>query len=112
MEKKKMTLKEVAMNYKATPEDILVDRAVEEALAVITDGKMEIVESKTIFYDKKNSQYSIKIPKSLALKAGLTDKSEFNIIINLKQETINKISSSIIIFKKEEKNGEKEKAGA
>ena len=49
------------------------------------------------------------IPKSLALKAGLNEKSEFKIIINPKEETIKNVKSNIIIFKKEGENGEGQK---
>lgn len=83
-----------------------MEKAFAEAREIIEGGRTEIVETKTVLYDKKNSQYSIKIPKSLALKAGLTEKSEIKIIINPKEETIKNIKSNIVIFKKEEKNGE------
>ena len=82
------------------------EKAFAEAREVIEEGQSELVETKAVLYDKKNSQYSIKIPKSLALKAGLTEKSEIKIIINPKQETIRNIKSNIVIFKKEEQNGE------
>lgn len=85
------------------------EKAIDEALEVITDGQIEIVETKKILYDENNSQYSIKIPKSLALKAGLNEDSEFKIIINPKEETIKNIKSKIIIFKKEGENGEGKK---
>ena len=82
------------------------EKAFEEAREVIEEGQIEITETKTILYDRKNSQYSIKIPKSLALKAGLNETTKFKIIINPKEETIKSIKSNIFIFKKEGKNGE------
>jgi hypothetical protein len=84
-------------------------KAIDEALEVISDGRTEISEVKKVLFDKRNTQYSIKIPKSLALKAGLDENSEFNIIINPKEETIKNISSSIIIFKRGDKDGEGKK---
>jgi hypothetical protein len=84
-------------------------KAIDEALEVISDGKTEISDIKKVLFDKRNTQYSIKIPKSLALKAGLDENSEFNIIINPKEETIKNISSSIIIFKRGDKDGKGQK---
>jgi hypothetical protein len=86
------------------------DKAIDEALEVITEGKQEQIDTKTVLYDKKNSQYSIKIPKSLALKARLNEKSEFKIIVNPKDETIKNIKTNIVIFKEYAENGEGEKS--
>ncbi len=63
----------------------------------------EVRESKKVFFDKKANQFSIKIPKSLALKAGLNDSSMFDLILKTKNdETVDKIrKSKLAIFLKE-----------
>jgi len=86
------------------------NKAIEEAIEVIADGKEELIETKKVIFDKKTGQCSIKIPKSLALKAGLTNDSEINIIVNPKNDTIKNIKSNIVIIKKSDKNGDGEKS--
>jgi len=81
-------------------------QAHEEAIEVLTDGQEELSETKKVLYDKKNAQSSIKIPKSLAMKAGIDEDSEFIILVNPKKETLANIQSKIVIYKKGEKNGE------
>jgi len=87
------------------------EKAINEAIEVISEGVQELSETKKILFDKKTYQFSIKIPKSLALKARLEENSEFVILVNPKEETIKNIRSKIVIFKKEEKDGER-KEGA
>jgi hypothetical protein len=89
----------------------IMEKALDEAREVISDGPIEIITTKKVVYDKKNFQTSIKIPKSLSLKAGIDENTEFVILVNPKEETIKNIKSKIVIYKKEEKNGEKTKAG-
>lgn len=89
-----VTLREAALAHK-------------EAIEVITDGKEELIETKKIIYDKATTQFSIKIPKSLALKADLKEDSELIILVNPKEGTIKNIRSRIVIYKKEENNGER-----
>lgn len=83
-------------------------QAIEEALEVIGDGQNELRETKKVLYDKKNSQSSIKIPKSLALKSGIDENTEFEIIVNPTEETIKNIKSKIVIIKRGD-NGEGKK---
>jgi len=82
-------------------------KALKEASEVLGDGKNEISEKKQINYDKTTKQFSIKIPKSLALKAGLTEKSILNIVYNPKEkETKEKIDKSeFVIYLKEGDDG-------
>jgi len=87
-----------------------IQKAIGEAIEAISDGQEELSEIKKVVYDKKNSQSSIKIPKSLALKSGIDEDSEFIILVNPKEETIKNIKSKIIIFKKEVEDGERKKS--
>ena len=87
------------------------EQAIEEAFEAISDGTSELSEIKKVLYDSKNAQSSIKIPKSLALKAGINESTEFVIIVNPKEETIKNIKSKIVIFKRDVKDGER-KEGA
>ena len=107
-EKKKITLREAALAYKPKPEDAIAEQAAEEAFEVLSDGKEEIHEVKKINYDKTILQFSIKLPKALALKAGFDENSDIEIIVNPKEDTIKNIKSSIVIFKRGE-NGEGKK---
>jgi len=103
---KKTTLREAAILYKHSVSGEIADRAAQEALDVITDGKEEIREVKKINFDKTIAQFSVKIPKGLALKAGLNESSDIEIVVNPREETIKNIKSGIIIFKRGDKNGE------
>ncbi|MDP2672987.1 MAG: hypothetical protein Q8O84_04195 [Nanoarchaeota archaeon] len=79
----------------------------EEALSVISDGQEELPEEKKVIYDKTTGQISIKIPKNLALKKGLNEKSIFEIVLNPNNETIERAKNSkFILFVKEVKSGE------
>ncbi len=70
----------------------------------------EVRESKKVFFDKKANQFSIKIPKSLALKSGLNDSSIFDLVLKTKKdETLDKIKKSkLVIFLKENDNKQRE----
>lgn len=79
-----------------------------EAFEVISDGKDEISEEKSILFDKKTNQYSVKIPKSLALKAKMNPNSKVKIIVNPTQSTlIGAASSKMWIILKESDHGKK-----
>ena len=83
----------------------------EEALEVISDGQEEISAEKKVVYDKTTGQVSIKIPKNLSLKKSINQNSTFEIVFNAKEETIKEAGKSgFLIYLKEEKNGEGEKA--
>ena len=98
------------MDEKISPEEniMLLKKRILESLEDV-----EIKESKAIFFDKKANQFSIKIPKSIALRAGLDENSVFDFVLkNKKNETLDEIKESkLAIFLKEDKNGkEKDKA--
>lgn len=79
-----------------------------EASEVISDGKDEISEEKGILFDKKTNQYSIKIPKSLALKAKMNPISKIKIIVNPNQTTLFQAAASkMLIILKESDHGKK-----
>ena len=84
-------------------EDILLlKKRILEAL----EEPKEIRESKKIFFDKRANQFSIKIPKSLALKARIDESTIFNLVLNKKdEETLNEMRNSdlVIFIKKNEK---------
>jgi len=80
----------------------------DEVAELISDGQDVIVEEKKVLFDKTTGQASIKIPKSLSLKAGIKEDSVFEIIFNPKKETIEKLEGTNLLIKlKEEKDGEK-----
>ena len=83
---------------------------IREVLDVISDGQNEIRDEKKIVYDKTTQQFSIKIPKSTALKAGIKEDSVFDIIFNPKESKEKIQKAKFVIYLKEEKDGEGEKA--
>lgn len=84
----------------------------DEVKELISEGQEEIFIEKKIVYDKLTNQASIKIPKSFALKAGLNENTEFNLVFNPTEKTFEKINKSkFVIYLKGEKDGEK-KTGA
>jgi hypothetical protein len=86
------------------------DKIFEEAFDVISDGKEEISEEKKVVFDKKTGQVSIKIPKGLALKKGLNEKTIFEIVYNPKEESIERArKAGFILFTKEDDNGKEGK---
>ena len=79
-----------------------------EVAELISDGQDEIVVEKKVSFDKTTGQASIKIPKSLSLKAGIKEDSTFEIIFNPKKETMEKLEGTNLLIKlREEKDGEK-----
>ena len=80
-----------------------------EIREVISDGQNEISEEKKIAYDKTTQQYSIKIPKSLALKANLKENSILNIIVNPKESKEKINNAKFIIYLKEVDDGKGKK---
>ncbi len=82
------------------------ERAIEEAREVLADGKAEIIEIRKVVFDKKTGQFSIKIPKNLALKANLDEKSEFKIVVHPKEDTLKSVDFAIIKAGEEDGEGE------
>ena len=86
------------------------DKIFEEALDVISDGQEELSETKKVIFDKKTKQVSVKLPKNLALKKSINENTEFEIVVNPKEETLKQAQQSgFILFIKEVKNGKGEK---
>ena len=83
----------------------------EEVDEVISGGPSELKEEKKVVHDKKSNQFSIKIPKNLALKSKLKENTIFSIVFNPKEEdTINQINQSkLVIYLKEGDESEGEK---
>lgn len=77
----------------------------------ILNNEPEIIETrKTVTYDKKTFQFSIKIPKAFALKAKINPNDEFHILVNPPKDTLELLKEekvSIIIYKMEAKKGER-----
>ena len=73
-----------------------------EAKELLTEGVHEFKEIKKLLYDKNTGQFSLKIPKSLALKANLDENSEFVMVFNPKKETIENLKTMFVLYKKEE----------
>jgi hypothetical protein len=73
------------------------------------EGNAELIEEKKVVYDKNKQQYSIKIPKSLALKAGVKPDSMLAIVFNPKiEKTLDEIKKSkLVIYFKEDKDGKR-----
>lgn len=71
----------------------------EEVREVLEEGQEEIVITKNLVYDKTTKQFSLKIPKALALKSGISKETEFDFVFNLKkEETKEKINKSKLII--------------
>jgi len=86
------------------------ERIFEETLDVISDGQEQLVETKKVAFDKTTKQVSIKIPKNLALKKGINENTEFEIVVNPKEEILKQAQKSgFILFIKEEKDDKGEK---
>jgi hypothetical protein len=70
-----------------------------EVRELLEDGQEEIIISKNSLYDKRTEQFSLKIPKSLALKSNLNDSKEFVFVFNpKKEETKQKINKSKFVI--------------
>lgn len=81
-----------------------------EVLDIISDGQNELKEEKKVAYDKTTQQYSIKIPKSFALKSGIKENSMFEIILNPKESKEKINNAKFIIYFKEADDGKGKKA--
>jgi len=62
----------------------------EEVKEILDLTPEEIIEKKKIVVDNIKGQFTLKIPKAFALKAGLDKNKEFTIIVNPKKETLEK----------------------
>jgi len=84
-----------------------MDKIFEEVKELISEGKEEIREKKKVLLDKTTGQVSIKIPKSLSLKAGITEDSDVEIVLNPSKDTLEKLNKRrfLIYLKDGEKEG-------
>ncbi len=72
-------------------------------------GEPELTEFKKVVYDKNKQQFSVKIPKALALKAGIKPESIIAIVFNPNREnTITEIKKSKLAVYLTDKVKEKE----
>jgi len=85
------------------------EELIKEAREIVSDGQNEILGEKKVAYDKKTQQLSIKIPKSIALKAGIKEDSIFDIVFNPKESKEKISKAKFVIYLKGEKDGEGEK---
>jgi hypothetical protein len=73
-----------------------------EVKELISNKQDELSEEKKVVYDKSTKQFSIKIPKKIAVKLGLKKQSKVTLILNPKYQTKKKVSKSkFIIYLKE-----------
>lgn len=79
-----------------------------EILNALEDA--EVKESKSVFFDKNANQFSIKIPKSIAINSGLSESSIFDLVLKTKnKETLEEIKDSgLTIFLKKRDDGDKD----
>ena len=74
-----------------------------EVREVLAGGKTSLVTVKSIIQDKQTKQFSIKLPKEIALAAKLNSKSKLKIIVNPTKEEIEEVSGAHLIIYEEEK---------
>lgn len=74
----------------------------EEARELLAGGVQETTIEKKVILDKSSGQFSIKIPREMALRAGLNKHSIFKIVFNpSKEETLNEVDESqLLLFPK------------
>ena len=79
-----------------------------EILNALEDA--EVRESKKVFFDKNANQFSIKIPKSIAINSRLNENSTFDLVLKTKnKETLEEIKDSeLTIFLKKRDDGDKD----
>ena len=70
------------------------------------EGNPELTEFKKIVFDKNKEQFSVKIPKALALKAGVKPDANLAIVYNPNlEETLEAIrKSKLVIYLKDEED--------
>lgn len=70
-----------------------------EVREVLEEGQEEIIIAKNPLYDTNTKQFSLKIPKSLALKSAIDKNVEFVFVFNQKkEETKQKINKSKLVI--------------
>lgn len=85
------------------------EMGIKKMILAALEGDPELTEFKKVVYDKNKQQYSIKIPKALALKAGIKPESIIGIVFNPNREnTLNEIKKSKLAVYLTDKVKEKE----
>lgn len=80
----------------------IVQKIQKEMGFLLSDGVLEQAMTKKVLADKNNYQFSLKIPKNLATKSLLDNKSEFRFVFNPSEETLKKIrKAKLVIYLKE-----------
>lgn len=118
-EESKMSKKTKSLNNEMSKYYKLIKKMEEERISLLRKKILEVLEDpseleeiKKVVFDKKTEQFSIKIPKSLAVKAGLKEDSEVSVILNLKKDdTLEKIKQSkLVIYFRDGKDGKENKS--
>jgi len=77
----------------------MVEDIFKEVREVLEEGQEEIIILKNPIYDTTTKQFSLKIPKSLALKSSINKNKEFVFVFNQKkEETKQKINKSKLVI--------------
>lgn len=91
--------------YKIINKKTMAEEIIKEVREILEgeSGPDELTEFKKLIVDKKTGQVSLRIPKSLASKVELDEKSECVMVFNLKKkETLEAIGKSkFVVYLKE-----------
>lgn len=79
-------------------------KEIQEIKEMLKKEFIEQTDTKKVIADKKNNQFSIKIPKDLATKSLLNEKSNFKFVFHPSTETLEQIKKSNLIIYLEEQN--------
>jgi hypothetical protein len=87
------------------------DRRIEEVREIIAPERIAVVSSKKLQVNKKTGQFSIKIPKSFAERAGLSEKTFAHIIFRPNEGSFKEaVKTDLIIYFNEVENERKEES--
>ncbi|MFA7708347.1 MAG: hypothetical protein WCX73_05340 [Candidatus Pacearchaeota archaeon] len=83
---------------------------IEEVREIIAPRRVAIFRDQSLQINKNNGQVSIKIPKSMAERAGLNKSTIAHIVLEPNQGTFEEaVKSDLVIYFNEEKTNEKKK---
>ncbi len=96
---------------KGRPVKVQFDKEyIKEVKAILDAEVQQVDEEKKLIYDKSSGQFSLKIPKNLALKAGLNENSVMKLVFRPALYSSNEIQDSkFVIYLKEEKDEKRKK---
>lgn len=78
------------------------ERLKKEVKELLSGDKLPIIIDKNVVYDKRASQFTIRIPKEVVNSARLNKNSQFRIVVNPDDQEFEKmVRSHIIIYGKE-----------